>query len=214
MDQPNLWQRFLDLFRASEGDSSTTTLRLVVFGVAGLLALLVLLWLLRRFFGRRRRPETDWDQALRIDLDACPLVAIPLHGPRLLIYHVPVQLRLVVLAPTGKDGDLDATAIEKYLDRVVPGLGNLTLHQRPLIRVWPAQVSHHGFIAAFHRRTTKAARRGEPSRWVLVAGRAQLGRQTLMIGLGLWAEQPNTIDRVNLEPHQWLDVLRLKQAEG
>ena len=151
---------------------------------------------------------------LKIDLDACPLVAIPARGPRLTIYHLPVQLRLVVLAPVGKEGDLNATAVEKYLDRVVPGLGDLAFHERPEIRVWPAQVSHHGFNAAFHRRTSKAARRGEPSRWVLVAGRAQLGRQTLMVGLGLWADQPNTIDRVTLEPHQWLDVLRLKQVEG
>jgi hypothetical protein len=53
----------------------------------------------------------------------------------------------------------------------------------------------------------------QPSRWVLVAGRALGGRQPVMLGLGLWAEQPSTVGRLNLEPHQWLDVLRLRPAE-
>jgi len=92
---------------------------------------------------------------------------------------------------------------------VVPGLGAAAQIDRPCVRVWPPQVSQHGFAAAFHRHTRKAADRGEPSRWVLLAGRAQAGRQPVMVGLGLWADEPTTLDRVNLEPHQWLDVLRL-----
>jgi hypothetical protein len=48
---------------------------------------------------------------------------------------------------------------------------------------------------------------------VLLAGRAQLGKHPVMLGLGLWADEPNTIDRVNVEDHQWLDVLRLREAE-
>src|SRR5262249_37048267 len=132
---------------------------------------------------------------------------------RLTVYHLPARLRLVVIAPLGREGDIDATAVEKLLDKVLPGLGAVAALDRPRVRVWPAQVSHHGFAAAFHRHTPKAAERGEPSRWGLLAGRAQAGKQPVLLGLGLWADEPNTIDRVNVEVHQWLDVLRLREAE-
>jgi hypothetical protein len=179
---------------------------------AGLLLLLVL-WLLlralwRALFRRARLPDA-WDRELDIDLNQCPLPTRPPGERQLTVYHQPMRLRLIVLAPVGREGDIDATAVEKLLDRVVPGLGTAAQVDRPCVRVWPGQVSQHGFAAAFHRHTPKAAGRGEPSRWVLLAGRAQAGRQPLMIGLGLWADEPISIDRVTLEPHQWLDVLRL-----
>jgi hypothetical protein len=179
---------------------------------AGLLLALVLGLLLRRLWRalfRRRQEPSAWDRELDIDLDECPLPTRPPGEKQLTVYHHPARLRLVVVAPVGREGDVDATAVEKLLDRVVPGLGAAAEADRPKVRVWPSQVSHHGFAAAFHRHTRKAAQRGEPSRWVLLAGRAQLGRQQLMVGLGLWADEPITIDRVNIQPHQWLDVLRL-----
>ena len=184
----------------------------VVAAGAGLIVLLVLFFLLRSLgralFGRRKR-EPAWDHDLDIDLDACPLPTRPVGERRLTVYHQPARLRLVVVAPIGREANVDAIAVEKLLDKIVPGLGAAVQHDRPMVRVWPAQMSHHGFTAAFHRHTPKAASRGEPSRWVLLAGRAQAGRQQLMVGLGLWVDEPSTIDRVNLEPHQWLDVLRL-----
>jgi hypothetical protein len=183
-----------------------------VVAAAALLLLLVVGLLLRALwralFGRAR-PQEAWDRELDIDLDECPLPTRPPGERRLTVYHQPARLRLVVVAPVGRDGTIDATAVEKLLDLVVPGLGAAAQTDRPRVRVWPAQVSQHGFAAAFHRHTRKAAGRGELSRWVLLAGRAQAGRQPVMVGLGLWADEPNAIDRVNLEAYQWLDVLRL-----
>ena len=126
------------------------------------------------------------------------------------VYHVPVRLRLVVVAPAGKEADLDATAAEKLLEGVIPGLGSVVARDRPRIRLWPPQLSHQGFNATFHRCTPKPEPEGQPSRWVLLAGRALAGRQPVLLGLALWAEEPNTLGRMNLEPHQWLDVLRLR----
>jgi hypothetical protein len=183
----------------------------VVAGV-GLLLLLVLFLLVRalwRSFFRPSKKAEAWDRDLDIDLDDCPLPTRPPGERRLTVYHHPARLRLVVLAPVGRTATVDATAVEKLLDRLVPGLGEVARTDRPRVRVWPPQVSHQGFTAAFHRHTPKAARRGEPSRWVLLAGRVQVGREQVMVGLGLWADEPNTIDRVNLGLHQWLDVLRL-----
>jgi hypothetical protein len=190
----------------------------LVLGAAGLLALLLAWSLLRRLlralFGRRPARERDWDREFAEDLSACPL---PRHGPgerRLSIYNLPVRLRLVVVAPVGADAEVDATAVEKLLDRVVPGLGDVARHDRPRIRVWPPQLSQTGFSSAFHRRTRKPEADGDPSPWVLVAGRADVGRQAVLLGLGLWAGEPNMLGRKSLEPHQWLDVLRVRTAEA
>jgi hypothetical protein len=74
------------------------------------------------------------------------------------------------------------------------------------------QLSEPGFRVTFHRSTLKPEREGEPSRWVFVAGRIHTTGYPVLVGLGLWAEQPNAIGRLNLEPNQWLDVLRVQQA--
>jgi hypothetical protein len=184
--------------------------------VAALVTLLVLGHLLRRL-GRalfaRRKPEPDWERNLRLDLSECPLPVRPVGEQVLSVYHVPVRLRLVVVAGAGKERDVDAITVEKLLDRVLPGLGAIAARDRPRIRVWPPQLSQHGFVVTFHRCTPKPEGEDQPSRWVLVAGRAAVGRAPLLLGLGLWAEEPTTIARITLEPHQWLDVLRLRTAE-
>ncbi len=181
------------------------------------LLLLFLLGLLvravwRRLFGRKRRKE-EWDRNLRIVLDECPLPVRPPGLQLLYVYHVPVRLRLVVLAPPGKDSEVDALAVEKLLETILPGLGGIAANDKPRIRVWPRQLSQQGFTASFHRCTIRSEPEGEPSRWVLATGRAMLGKQTVLLGLGLWAGEANTLGRLTLEPHQWLDVLRLRTPE-
>jgi hypothetical protein len=188
----------------------------LIFLAAALLLLLLVGLLLRRLcrglFGRRKaRPH--WERDLRENLDELPLPVRPVGHLTLSVYHLPVRVRLVVVAGAGKERDLDATAVEKLLDRLVPGLRAVVERDRPRIRVWPPQLSQHGFAAVFHRCTPKHEEEGEPSRWVFVAGRTLLGRQPVLLGLGLWADEPNTLGRINLEPHQWLDVLRLRTEE-
>jgi hypothetical protein len=125
-----------------------------------------------------------------------------------------VRLRLVVVAPVGKEANVHRKGVRKLLDRVLPGLGEVVADDRPRIRVWPPQLSQQGFASVFHRHTPRHEQPGQSSRWVLVAGRVQVGRQPFLLGLGLWADQPTTIGRLTLEPRQWLDVLRLRTAEG
>ncbi len=212
MLQSSVLDPLLDLFRGPQGEGPVDLFSLVLWGAAGLVVLLFLVWLLRILFRRKPRTE-DWDRDLRIELDTCPMPANPPEGRRLTVYHIPVRLRLVVVAPAGKEYRIDPLTVEQLLDRVLPGLGAVAEQDRPHIRVWPTQVSYQGFLATFHRNTPKAAHRGEPSRWVLVSGRALVGRQHLLLGLGLWADEPNALDRINLEGNQWLDVLRLKDIE-
>jgi hypothetical protein len=181
----------------------------LIFLTVALLVLLVLGRMIRSLF-RRPKKSKDWEQDLRENLYECPLPVRPVGEQALSVYHLPARLRLVIVAPAGTDADIDATAVEKLLDRLIPGLGAVAENDRPRIRVWPPQLSHQGFIAAFHRCTPKPEGDDEPSRWVMLAGRAQAGRQPVLLGLGLWTDEPCTIGRVNLEPQQWLDVLRLR----
>ncbi len=187
----------------------------LVLGLVGLLAVLFLLALLRGLwrlvFGRRKK-DADWDRGLREDLGQCPLPVSPPADRRLTVYHLPVRLRLVVVASAGKEDVIDATAVEQLLDLVVPGLSEVARHDRPRVRVWPPQPSHHGFGMVFHRCTQKPEPDGSPSRWVLLAGGAQAGRRPVLLGLGLWADEPNALGRLTLERHQWLDLLRLRGA--
>jgi hypothetical protein len=178
--------------------------------LVGVLAVLVvagyLLRALLRGLFRSRRRDIDWDRPLREDLDSCPMPNVP---PGASVYHVPVHLRLLVVAPGGKGIVVPDDAIPQLLDRAIPGLGALVVRDQPRVCIWPAQLSALGFTNLFHRCTPGGPRPGEPSRWILLAGRAQWGGEALFIGLGLWSQEATSLGRRNLEPHQWLDVLRL-----
>jgi hypothetical protein len=190
---------------------------LLVAVFLALVLLLALAWTVRALFrallGRRVRAPIDADSEYIEDLAHCPMPQGQPGDWRLTVYHLPVRLRLVVVAPMGRDADLDATAVEQLLDHVVSGISDVARRDRPKIRVWPSQLSHTGFATAFHRRIRKPEPDGLASRWVLVAGRAQMGRQPLLLGMALWADEPNMVGRLTLEPHQWLDVLRLRKLE-
>jgi hypothetical protein len=179
-----------------------------------LVGLLVISRLVRLVFARRRRPFLESEKEFVVDLADCPLSAAPPQERQLTVYHIPVRMRLVVVAPVGREGNLDERVVESLLDEVIPSLGDIARWDRPRIRIWPSPMSNQGFSIAFHRRLHKPDPDGHPSQWILVAGRAQAGRMPVMIGLGLWAEKPNMLGHINLEPHQWLDVLRLQRTEG
>jgi hypothetical protein len=182
----------------------------VLFGAA-LLVLVIFLMFLRRLFRGGRQPiraPAPQDEAGE-DLGQYPPLLRPLGANVATVYHVPARLRLAVVAPVGKM-PIDPTTAEAMLDQVVPGLGQVARDDKPRVLVWPPQLSHHGFGAMFHRATRRPEAEGEASRWILVAGRAQVGKQPVALGLAFQADQPNTVGRLNIEPQQWLDVIRLR----
>jgi hypothetical protein len=194
-----------------------------IFLAVGLLVLFILLRLLRRLLGRPvPKMGRDWDRNLRVNLAECPMPVRPLQDRVLAVYHVPVRVRLVVVAPAGKEVPVDAATVVPLLERIMPGLGAIVRNDQPEVRVWPPQLSHHGFENIFHRCTPIPRAPGSPapadeeppSRWIMVAGTAHVGRHPVLLGLGLWAEQTNTIGRINVEPHNWLDVLHIQKVEA
>jgi hypothetical protein len=212
----------------------------VVLAVLGLVVLL-LLWALvdrtlRKWFARRLPTLEESDREFHenlVDLWPAsggrqPPVSQPLdqgadqhvadapRSPRecrLSLYHLPVRLRLVVMAAIGTEAGVKEAEALQLLDRVVPGLGAMAAQEQARIRVWPSQVSQQGFTLAFHRRTQRPEPEGELSNWVLLAGRAQSGRQAILLGLALWTEEPTGIGRLTIDTYQWLDVLRIKTTQ-
>jgi hypothetical protein len=187
-----------------------------ILGSLALLAVLILLavvrGLFRALFGKRQAPSEDWARRLGEDLSTYPPPAPFVGKRRLTVYHIPVRLQLAVLAPAGTEAEVDVSQVALLLDRVVPGLGNLAAEDHTRVRLWPPQLSQQGFATAFFRLTRTPQAEGRPSRWVLVAGRSLSSQPPYLLGLALLADEPNTLGRIPLEPHQWLDVLRLKEV--
>ena len=185
----------------------------IVLGIVALVLLLVL-WAVvdrcvRALFRRRPPSLEESDRKFYENLAAYPPPA-DMDVRRLALYHLPVRLRLVVMAAIGTDPSLDEETALPLLDRVVPGLGAIAAQEQARIRMWPSQVSQQGFTLAFHRRTRRPEADGELSHWILAAGRAQTGRQAVLLGLALWTDEPTTIGRLSIDTYQWLDVLRIK----
>src|SRR5262249_54075722 len=182
------------------------------------LVVLLLLWALvdrsvRALFRHPPRSLEQADREFHENLADYPPPA-PIDTPRLTLYHLPVRLRLIVMAAIGTDPGIDEGTTLQLLDRIVPGLGAIAVQEQARIRIWPAQVSQQGFTLAFHRRTQRPEPEGEPSNWVLAAGRAQPGRRAVLLGMALWTEAPTMIGRLAIDTYQWLDVLRIKTPDG
>ncbi len=179
---------------------------LVFFSVVGGILLLLLLPLVL-WLRRSRRPSVDPEEGLIENLgDYAP--AGP--GPqRLFVYNQPVRLRLVVLAPLGRRALPTDGAVEPLLNRVVFGLGDIARQDRPRIRVWPPQISQHGFAPTFFRLTRRPEQMGKPSPWILAAGPVRAGGQQFLLGLALWADESNDRGNLILQVNQWNEVFRV-----
>jgi hypothetical protein len=183
--------------------------------IVGLLALTAVLFVWRGLGGGRRkghRAEEEWSKDA-IDLAKCPMPPGAPGDRRLLVYEAPARLRLVVVAPVAREFPVEPRGVPALLDKILPGLGDVLAADRPAIQVWKAQLSHHGFANTFHRSTVKPEGEGRASRWILVAGRAKVGKQPVLLGLGAWADGPNTVGRLTLDAHEWADTVRLGRAE-
>jgi hypothetical protein len=151
---------------------------------------------------------------LEEDLSAYPPPPGKPGARRLTVRGVPARLRLVVLAPLGRGSVIDPDQAELLLDDILFGLGEVAAQDKPAVRVWPAQLSAHGFTPAFGRLVPRPEPDGAPSRWLLLSGPVRIGARQLLLGLALLADRPVTLDPFAVEAHQWYEVLRFQERGG
>jgi hypothetical protein len=131
---------------------------------------------------------------------------------RLVLEGVPVGLRLVVVAPLGMNAVVDEEHLDELLNLAVWGLGSLARQEKAQIKIWPPQLSAHGFAAVFHRMVHRPEAEGEASNWILLAGHTTPRPRPALIGLACWTEEKTTIGRVNVQPNEWTNWLRIERA--
>jgi hypothetical protein len=172
--------------------------------VGGVFLLVVLLMFVRR--GRKRVPPPA---GLSEDLSAFPPAPRGRRHYQLLVLGERVRLRLVVVAPVGKK---PIGKVDSVLEQVFRGLGEVSIDDKPRIRLWPAQPSSAAFAPTFFRLTRRPDPEGKPSRWILLAGPARAASTAVLLGLAVQADQPSTAGLVTLDETQWNEVLRVENA--
>ncbi len=212
---------FIDLGPIDELLNDPLKRRLVLLAVA-LIGLAIALAILRgiarsfrflgtviRWFSRPER-ESPSEDDLVIDLAKLPL-AEP-GATRLSVYHVPVRLAVVVIAPLGRESVRPTHSdVPKLLDQIVPGLGSVPAHDQTVVRIWPRQLSATGFAPSLMRYLRMPADKGRGTPWCLVAGRTTFDDSGYAVGLALAAAGMNKLDLIAVESeHQWMDVLRMR----
>ncbi|HKB03307.1 MAG TPA: hypothetical protein VKD90_13870 [Gemmataceae bacterium] len=174
---------------------------------AGLLIALVVLY---RIATSRKKPPPDLERGLREDLATYPLPPAAAGPRRLSVNGVPVRVRLVVVAPIGKQQTaILPDEVRALLDDVVRGLGGFVPTDKPRIRVWPPQLSVAGFAPTFHRLVVSPDRDRPTSRWVKLAGPARTGQRPILLGLALLADEPCKMGDLHVETTEWHEVLEV-----
>jgi hypothetical protein len=169
----------------------------------GLLSLLILILLLSR--KKKVDPEAGLGETLAV-------LPPPPKGPRhyqLKVMNQPVRLRFVVVAPVGKK---TVGKVDTVLEQVYRGLGEVSIDDKPRIRIWPPQLSVAGFAPTFFRLTKRPDPDGRPSQWILLAGPARAAGKPVLLGLAVQAEQPSRLGLMTMTETQWGEVLRVENA--
>jgi hypothetical protein len=179
--------------------------------IAGLVVAALVLW---RIATSRKKPHHDLEAGLRENLLEYPPPP-PVSGRRLTVNDVPVRLRLVVVAPTGKQqAPIAPDDVPELLDDVRHGLGQFVMADKPRIRVWSPQLSVAGFAPTFHRLVESPDAGREKSRWVKLAGPARTGQRPILLGLAVLADEPMKLGDVPVETTEWAELLRIERASG
>src|SRR4051794_11767787 len=167
---------------------------LLIYGAAAGGGLMLLILLLVLAF-RRRKPKVDPESGMSEDLSTYPPAPSGKRHYQLSVLNTPVRLRLVVVAPVGKR---PVGKVDSVLEQVLRGLGEVSIDDKPRIRVWPPQLSTKGFAPTFFRLTHKPEAEGKPSRWVLLAGPAKAGGTPVLLGLACVTDRPTTMGLITL----------------
>jgi hypothetical protein len=174
--------------------------------------LLLVVFILLVMTARRRQRSSSPPSELTIDVRQLPAGGPPGEGPTLEFYGMPVRLVVVVLAPAGRNAQLPPeNKLASVLDDLSPGLSSVVLSHRPVLRMWPSQLSTQGFIHAFFNNLQLPGDRGKGTPWCSAAGRFDAGDQQLLAGILCAADKPNSLSQVTIaNVGQWMEVVRVR----
>src|SRR5437868_1350057 len=103
---------------------------LVILRVGAIFALMMLVVVFRILFVRKKAAKPP---NLEEDLSTYPPLKSSGGDRRLMVEGVPVRLRLVVVAPARKESEVEDEKIESYLERMLPGLGDIFKADKPRV---------------------------------------------------------------------------------
>jgi hypothetical protein len=179
--------------------------------IAVIVAVGAVWFVLRR---RQRAAPPPLEPNLKIDVGSLSQAGPPAHGPRLEIYHVPVRLAVLVLAPTGRGAELPPNdQLPTIVDEIVPGFMDVLRAHQPEFRRWPGQLSTQGFATTLFANLALPGDRGKGTPWCAMAGRIDAQGKKLLVGLAVCAASPNGLGHINVEREtDWLGILRVVNA--
>lgn len=166
------------------------------------------LWKRLRRALRRKRPEKPKRDPRHEDLKFLAETFTE-PGPRMMAVRGLVgRLRLLLMAPAGRGGPpLRPEIADTLLEWIKPGLGEILSYDYPRVRIWGQQYSFSGFQQAFRQHVPVAGKRGQRSRWLLVAGTTAVGRQTIHVGLAVMTEERNSIGFIDVPDGKWHEII-------
>ena len=179
--------------------------------VAALVGLYILWKLLRR--RRRKLPLVEPD--LSIDVAALGTAGPPPAAPLLEHYNVPMRLAAIIVAPAGRARPLPPRdQLAGVFEAIAPGLAQVVATHHTLVCCWPEQLSTSGFALAFFRHVRLPGDGGKGTRWCSAAGLVKVRGQSVMAGLLMFSQQPNSIGQLIVEHEtKWLDIVRVKPPQ-
>lgn len=201
---------FADVIPPEQGLTDQGLLTIAFLALAFVLGgLIAYLW---RRISARGKIQRDW--ATRMEIRLKDLAGGPPAGaPRLACYQIPMRLALVVIAPLGRntvfavEGGLPAT-----VEQIAAGLGRVVTAHQTRVTLWPPQISSTGFATTFFGAARLPGLKGKGTPWCAIAGRAQLGDRTLMVGMILCGDEPNNLGQITLsDEYGWREVLHVTE---
>lgn len=183
---------------------------LALLAIAVVVAFIVLMGVLRR----RKTPPAAVLPPQGIDISLLESHGPPQGGLQLECYGAPVRVAAMILAPMGTGGGFPSSEqLPDVIDRAVPGMSEIIVRDRPVVHIWPPQLSPQGFANSYFAACRLPGDRGKQTPWCSIAGRYLDSEVRLLIGMILCASSPNSLGEFTLEqPTQWMDILRIRRA--
>jgi hypothetical protein len=179
---------------------------------AGVVGLLIVWSVLRRWLDRRRRRRPVTEAPPPIDVQALVDQGPPAGPPTLEFYNLPVRLAALTLAPVGRSNRLPPPEeLSDLYESLLPGLTQIVNLHQTLIRPWPNQFSTRGFAQSFFQNARWPGDHCKGTPWSAVAGIFKHNNQPYMAALVLRAAAPNRLGHVTLSTEfDWLGCLRVR----